>query len=320
VVRQEWGQLVATAISFDTAKKSVVSLLQASQTAYGTSTTGNAPDGSNRQYSSSEEINAAILTADGEVCTLIANTLQSPFQTTFIQTSAALAAPSQPLPARNGMILRVQCQSGQATLSFLYSTVSVANNIVGLSVAHNLYTGQLVTLTTTGVLPPPLAISTNYYIINVTSTTFQFAATVWDAFNNNPIVMTGQGSGAGNAVVSSYIEGTQADSKDTVVQAWQNPQIFSVDPYGASGFWFIEGDVIYISSPNCKVVYTDYTLTSSPQAPEPYLHAVVAGAVAEILKDGGDDQLAAYYQAQYQGYLQAIAGGAMAIPAIAGYR
>lgn len=63
----------------------VISILQASQTAYATTV-----DGSNRQYSSSTEIDNAILTADGEICTIIARTIQSPYQTTFITTSSAL--------------------------------------------------------------------------------------------------------------------------------------------------------------------------------------------------------------------------------------
>lgn len=82
-----------------------------------------------------------------------------------------------------------------------------------------------------------------------------------------------------NTVTSQYV-GMQVDSKDTVIQAYYNPGLFAQSANGVANFWFIEGDEVYTSSPNCKVIYTDYTLTSAPQAPQSYLHAVVAGAVA----------------------------------------
>ncbi len=309
---------MATVIDFDSAKKSVVSILQASSTAFGSGTTGNAPDGSNRQYSSSAEINAALLTADGEVCTLIAKTMQSPFQSTFIQTSAALPAPKSPLPARVGTILSVLTQDGN-TVTFSSGDVSVGTNLVTMTTGDLLVTGQKVQLTTSGTLPTGLSLATDYYVIRVSSTSIRFATSAWNAFQGTAVTMSGAGSGT-NTITGQYIEGTQADSKDRVMQAFYLTSLFARSQNGACNFWFIEGDEIYTSSPNCKVVYTDYTLTSSPQAPQSYLHAVVAGAVAELLKDGGDDQLAGYYQAQYQSYLQEIASGAKVLPEISQYK
>jgi len=46
----------------------------------------------------------------------------------------------------------------------------------------------------------------------------------------------------------------------------------------------------------------------------------VAGAIAELLKDGGDGQMAGYYQGQYQSYLQEIASGAKVLPEISQYK
>ncbi len=56
-------------------------------------------------------------------------------------------------------------------------------------------TSQAVTVSTNGVLPSPLTISTTYYVINTSSTTVQLAASLSDAINNIPITLTTNGSG-----------------------------------------------------------------------------------------------------------------------------
>jgi len=303
---------MATALTFTTAKSMVISLLQASLTPYAT-----AIDGSNAMFASDSEIANAILTADGEVCSLICNTIGSPYQAAFIQTSGALPGPKSPLPAFIGTVLSVLTQDGN-TVTFTSGDVNVPTNYVTI-LNHGLVTGQKVQLTTSGSLPTGLSLATDYYIIRITSSTFRFATTAWNAFQGTAVTMSDPGTGT-NTITGQYIEGTQADSKDTITQAFYLTSMFAQSTNGACNFWFIEGDSVYTSSPNCKVVYTDYTLSSSPQAPQTYLHAVVAGAVSELLKDGGDGQMAGYYNAQYQGYLQQIASGAKVLPQIASYK
>lgn len=306
---------MATAIAFNTVKSMVISLLQASLTPYATTV-----DGSNKQFSSDTEIANAILTADGEVCTAIINTPQSPYQTTFVQTSGAISGPSGNLTARNGMVLKVLCQGAPATATFLNTAINTTSNVITVT-AHGMQTGQPVTYTASATVPAGLTSGTTYYVIRVTADTLSLAATSFDAFNGTAIDITSQGTGGNTSTLTSnYYDGTQADSKDTIVQATMFPSVFGATAYATAGFWFIEGDIVYTTSPNCKVVYTDYTLTSSPQAPEPYLSAVVGGALSHLYKDGGDFELSQYYGQQYQGYLQAIASGAMILPAISSYK
>ena len=304
---------MATAISFNTAKSMTIAALQASQTQWATTV-----DGSNEQYSSDAEIASAILTADGIVCTAIAGAMQSPYQTTFLLTSGALAAPAQPITARNGVVLKILTTSGFDT-NWVDTDVSVPNNYITL-LNHGLITGQKVRLTTGGALPAPLAVATDYYVIRVSASTFRFATTAYNAYTGNAITMTDAGSGA-SQLVSEYIEGTLAKSKDEVVQAWQNPAVFTTQGRsGACGFWFIEGDQVYCSSPTFKIVYTDYTLTASPQAPEPFLDAVVSGAINILAKDGSDAELAQFNGQQFQMYLQAIAQGAAVLSPLQTYK
>lgn len=308
---------MATTADLTTVRKSVVSILQASLINYGASAIGAAPDRTVRQYASNDEITDRALEVDGEICTLICNTLQHPFQTTFIQTSGALVAPSQPLPTRNGMVLKVLTQAGFTT-TFIAADVTGVDDIVHID-NHGLFTGQPVQLTTSGTLPTGLSLATTYYIIRVDANNIKFASTAWNAYSGTAIELTGQGNGT-NTITSDYIEGTQTDSKDTVTEAYYKPQLFTQSRSGVCSFWFIEGDELYISSPNSKVVYTDYTKTAALQCPQPYEFAVTAGTLGKIYKDGGDMELSQFYLTQYQNYMQGIAAMASALPAISVYK
>jgi len=304
---------MATALSFTTAKKMVIAALQASQSAWSATV-----DGSVESYNSDDEIYNAILTADGIVCTAIANAMQSPFQSTFIQTSGALTAPAQPLPARNGALLKVQVTSGFDN-TFTSADVFVGSNYIEIS-NHGFITGQMVRLTNAGTLPTGLSAGVDYYIIRLSSSTYRFATTSFNAGAGIGITMTGVGSGT-TTVTSQYIEGTQGRTKDEVFEAWNNPTVFTTQGRsGACGFWFIEGDQAYSSSPLFKVVYTDYTLTAAPQAPEPYLEAVVSGAIEILAKDGSDAGLAEFNGQQFKMYLGQIAQGATILAPIQQYK
>jgi hypothetical protein len=61
--------------------------------------------------------------------------------------------------------------------------------------SSSFYTGTPVTLTTTGTLPAPLAISTTYYVINFDATHIELATTLANAVLGIPIPITDAGSG-----------------------------------------------------------------------------------------------------------------------------
>lgn len=312
---------MATTVSLDTIRKAVTSLLQASQTAFGSGTTGAAPDGSNRQYSSNDEIVSRILEVDAEVCTLIANTMQHPYQAAFIiSPPATIAGPAGANPTSNGIVLRIQCQGAPATATFLNSAADVTEDTITIT-NHGFLTGAGVVYTCSPNVIGGLTSGTTYYVIRVSANLIKLATTQWNAVGGIAINLTSQGT-AGNTstLTAEYLDGTQADSKDTIVQATQYPQIFTSNSAGAGRFWFVEGDYIYTTAPNIKVTYTDFVKTSSPQAPEPYEFAIIAGTVAKILKDGGDSGLAAYYLQMYGAYLQQIASGATVLSAIEAYK
>lgn len=307
---------MATAVNFDTVKKGVVALLLASDTAYGTGTTGNAPDGSIRSLPSATEFSDRILEVDEEVCSLITQTVGHPYQSTFVTTSGALNGPSASLPARTGAVLQVLTLAGKVSLD--WTSANVSGSVISIA-NHGLVTGQKVRVTSAGTLPAPLAAGVDYYIIRLTSGSFSFASTLWNANASTAITLTNTGSGT-STLTSQFIEGTQTNSKDTAVTAFYNASVYTTSESGACGFWYIEGDTIYTSSPQCKVVYADVTKGASPQAPSMYEFALIAGTVAKLLKDGGASDLSDYYAGQYQQYLAQIGAGATVLPAIEAYK
>lgn len=305
-------------VDLNTVRKSVVSELQASLVSFGSSTTGNAPDGSNYQYRSSTEIDTAILLADMEVCVLICNTLLHPFQSTFAVFTSALSNGSR-IPARQGMILSVSGTGGSVTsTTFAAAAISVSTDLV-TSTSHGLVTGQMVQLTTSGTLPAGLSLSTNYYIYVATASTYGFCTSIYNAKAGILIDITGQGSGT-HTVTSQYVDLTPADSKDTIVQANSSPYLFAQSAGINAGFYFIEGDLLYTTSSSVQMTVTDFTETSTPQAPEPYTQAVISGAIAKLYKDGSDSEQLNYHRKFYEEALQLIGSMAKVLPEIQAYR
>lgn len=303
---------MAQALTYNTARSSVISILQASATPYATTV-----DGSNQQYASSTEIDNAILNADGEVCTAICMTLGHPYAPQFSTESAALASGAN-ITKNVGIVQKVTVLNGIADETFTSANVNTTDDTITIS-GTKLVTGTKVRFTTAGSLPTGLAISTDYWIIRVNSTTIKVASSIYNAKYGTAIDLTGAGSGS-STIVIQYVEGEQAQSKDEILEVNTNPQAFASLPAYATGFWFVEGDVVYTTSPLCKVTYTDYTLTSSPQAPESYINAVIAGAVSRLLKDGGDAEMAAYYGGIYAQMLADIKAGVKVMPEISSYK
>lgn len=303
---------MATALSFNSAKSWVISLLQASRTPWATTV-----DGSNAQYSSDTEISTAILTADLECATLIALTPLHPYQTQFVITPPATILNGANTPIRNGMILRVKGATGSAlTYTFTSSDISTTTDLV-TKAAHGLVTGQAVQVSAGTTLPTGLGAATTYYIYAPTTSTYGFCTTIYNAKQGTLIDITNVGAGT-NTVTTQYVDILQSD-RATVVEATNSPYLFAYQQGNVAGFWAVEGDTFYTTCPSAQMYYTDVTLTASPQCPEPYLFAVVAGALAKLMKDGSDDNEIGFYTKQYEMYQAQIAGNAKMVPEIMAY-
>lgn len=116
----------------------------------------------------------------------------------------------------------------------------------------------------------------------------------------------------------TYTGGREARSEQDIHDMRNN-----ATRYGGSsavlGWFKITGNVLWTTSGYAKVYITDYTKTASPQAPESYMSAVVAGSVARLLKDGGDHEQAGFYSQMYGGFVAQIKELAATIPNITRY-
>jgi hypothetical protein len=103
--------------------------------------------------------------------------------------------------------------------------VNTTTNII-TSPTHGLVTGVLGRLTTTGTLPAPLAVSTDYYIIKVTDNTIKLATSYDNAIAGTEINITDTGSDEG---VHTF--DTTALSGSLVLQVTHD------DPNSSSASW-----------------------------------------------------------------------------------
>ncbi len=132
--------------------------------------------------------------------------------------------------------------------------------------AHGLVTGLAVTLTTTGVLPTGLALATTYYIIRLTSSTYQFASSVANALAGTPVDITaaaGGGTHTVNVTALSATAGLQVTNDDatdpTVVPNWDDLAIpASVTATGSQIYNF---DGVHYAFARFKVTVTSGQLT-----------------------------------------------------------
>ena len=72
------------------------------------------------------------------------------------------------------------------------------------TVARQYYLGDLIRVTTSGTLPAPLQINTDYYVIPVSATTIKLATSKLNAFAGNYINLTTNGTGNQTAVLYSF--------------------------------------------------------------------------------------------------------------------
>lgn len=97
--------------------------------------------------------------------------------------------------------------SGQGTFtsSFLNTAVNAGTNQITVTANEHFVTGQKVQISTTGTLPSPLLVSTDYYIIVSNSTTISLTTTLANAQNaTNNIDITTQGTGTHTLTWQNY--------------------------------------------------------------------------------------------------------------------
>lgn len=109
----------------------------------------------------------------------------------------------------------------------------------------------------------------------------------------------------------SYKGGLLAASKDEVLEVIQCPALYA----NAKRFYWIEDSKLYHTGAAARVYYPAFTKNDAVcQAHEAYTAAVIAGAIAHLVKDAVGDEFASFYINQFQNYLRMIKGSLLVIP------
>lgn len=113
------------------------------------------------------------------------------------------------------------------TFIFVDGDVTTGTDVIN-EVGHGRETGDKLQLTSTGTLPVPLAINTDYFLVKVDADNFKLASTVQDAYDGTVIDITSAAGGGnhkvqmkpafeyGNQYVlpSDYLRGVRLNDKD----------------------------------------------------------------------------------------------------------
>lgn len=88
--------------------------------------------------------------------------------------------------------------------TFIDANVTVATDQIAIT-AHGFATGDLVQLTSTGVLPAGLALATNYWVIVVDANTIAFASTLANSFAGTKVNITAA-AGGGTHTATAWLQ------------------------------------------------------------------------------------------------------------------
>lgn len=143
--------------------------------------------------------------------------------------------------------------------TFVAADVSVAANTI-TEAAHGLLTGGIVVLSTTGTLPAPLAITTNYYVIVVDANTYKLASTSANCAANTAIDITDTGSG-GATHTTSWTESTITDDASG---SWGSTAVNMLLCYDTAGATPLIALVLELSyGANANVIRTTYVAAAA---------------------------------------------------------
>lgn len=138
--------------------------------------------------------------------------------------------------------------SGIGSRTFVAGDVSTVNNTITIT-GHTLFTGQLITLTTSGTLPAPLTVLTNYYVIVVDADTIKLATTFENAYLGTVIDLTTAGTGT-QTVPLNYLWGKMLAKTDVAFEITTLSGAALASQITASGLTLIIADQTFCGTVN----------------------------------------------------------------------
>lgn len=148
------------------------------------------------------------------------------------------------------------------TTTIFHSTLSVnftanaATDVITLTTGTAPDTGTAVTVSSSGTLPAGLAASTNYFVINVSSTTIKLATSILNANSGTAIDITSAGTGTHTiaTVNPGTIRHIAKDARGST-QFWldSNGRVW----YGSTRLLLLNGNTLMFASGQGLVVFTN---------------------------------------------------------------
>jgi hypothetical protein len=96
-------------------------------------------------------------------------------------------------------------QPTDQSVTFVDADVNTGTEVITIT-AHGFSTGDKIQMSTTGVLPVPFAIQTDYWVISTGANTLQIASSLANAFAGTPINIT-SAAGGGTHTMTRWIDG-----------------------------------------------------------------------------------------------------------------
>lgn len=280
-------------------KKRLIALLNANQSAYVSSVSGDVG-----AFPYDEEITEAVLEADNNVCVngyfASANDALS---NRFNTTSGPLGSKDN-VPFHHGALAKTEVS--KAVLALTNASVNLTTD-VWTSAAHGLATGDVLTWRLiSGALPtstPATAELTNYFAIKVDANTFKVAASLPDAMLGTAINFTAAATGVYELI--SWQVGVQAANLDDILNAIAVGTAY----VGADSFSFlyrVDSGLVFTPARYARVTYPVYNRTGTLQAEENETTLLVAEAMRLLAKNASPALFGEWSQIAAQGFQQLI--------------
>lgn len=255
-------------------------------------------------YPSDAEITLAVLQGDEQVCT------QGYFQSQndslsnpFAVTSAPLADQDQ-VPFHHGTINRTEVS--KSVLSLLPASINITFDTI-TSTAHGLVTGDIATwVLSSGGLPAPFLVLTNYYVIKLTADSLSLATNLANAIAGTAINITTIGSGA--FLLIGWQIGVEARSLDDVTNATAVGDTY----VGAGSFDALyrpQDGQIYTPAQFARVTYPEYIRTAALQSRQAEEFLVTCCAVRHLMKNATPAPIPYYQNESVRGLQELIVDG-----------
>lgn len=255
-------------------------------------------------FPSDPEILLAILEADEEVCVRgYFQSINASLANPFTITTGPLADQDQ-VPFHHGTLNKVEVS--KAVLSLTAANINITFDTI-TSIAHGLSTGDIATwVLSSGGLPAPFAVLTNYYVIRLTADSLSLATSLANALMAAAINITTTGSGA--FLLLGWEIGVEADSLDSVTNATAVGNTYVGD--GSFDFLYRPQDgQIYTPAQFARVTYPEYVRTSTLQARQAEEYLDICTAVRMLVKNASPAPFEVYIKESYTGLAQLVKDG-----------